>query len=74
MATNFVDHYEFRQSSIEVKSLNIFRIRTRNGNLFSEDMGMLYRYQGEFNGNPVYRDIDGNFKPLEDLTIDYDCF
>lgn len=64
--------YEFRESTIEAKSLELHKIRTFNGNVISDERVGFYRYQGCSNGVPVYRDLDGNFKPFEQLTVEKD--
>jgi hypothetical protein len=59
---------EFRPSSIEENSLQAVLVKTRDGQIISETYGRLYRWQGLRDDVNVYRDLDGNFKPLEYLT------
>lgn len=65
-----IRRYEFRTSDIEERSLMLIRITTLKTGEKREAKCGFYRYQGnDGKGNPVYRDVDGNFKPLEELTL-----
>jgi hypothetical protein len=72
MSNSSVRH-EFRASSIEAKSLELYSVRLFKGRVIGEEMIRLCRYQGtDSTGQAVYRDSDGNFKPKDQLTIPND--
>lgn len=61
----------FTYSVIEADSLTckVSKVNGKTGNTWDiKHSGKLYRYQGKIKNRSTYRDLDGNFKYLENLT------